>query len=204
MAKPPKKKVPGSHVSLSLRQPCDLLAKLEWEADALRRYWDTDLLGPSYCLLNGAITAWQLGDWVAGTLDDAKRWDLADAHFGVEVRSLFDLQTRMRECRALVACQQMAAVAKHMKINDDGTYRPGFRAYEMFDIYALEMPDPSDGPQLKTVRVLEVRFPVEEENDRPTHLVYSARLVLDEAIAWWQAALEGMGLDVGAPAIDVR
>lgn len=201
MGRTPKKRVLGRHVSFSLQAPSDMLGKLEWEITAMHRYLDEgDFRGPSICALNACITAWHLGDWVARTLDEVRRWDVAERYFGRSMSTLFDLQAEMRTSEDLVACQQIAAAAKHKHI-DENVYRAGFFGAEFFDFYYAEPVGSEEPRRIIPIRALEVSFPIDGDDPDAPRRKKSVALVLDDAYQWWASALHGMGLDAGSRAL---
>ena len=51
-----------------VRTPADLLKKQYWEANTIWVAQSFDLQGRAYMVMNCAITAWQMKDWVYNTL----------------------------------------------------------------------------------------------------------------------------------------
>jgi hypothetical protein len=107
----------GRRVTMGLMGPLDLYRKLRWESKMVDQLAITDGGGAIYCALNAAISAWQLGDWMAVALAHDQRWPLAATHLAAkQMQTKQDLQVEMRKCDALVACQQIAAAGKHLHI----------------------------------------------------------------------------------------
>jgi hypothetical protein len=182
----------GTHVTLGINTPMDMFRKLRWECDKVQYFNADDPMGMVYSAMNAAITAWQLGDWVANALTSDDAWTLAERLFNVRpMSSKADLQRAMRGCEALLACQQIATAGKHYKI-EARAFRPGFRA-DRHDTYWID--DSADDGYDRAIiagQHLSVVFPTTVDNNRRISKQHGIRLVLDDASAWWEATLKGL------------
>lgn len=192
MAREPKQQHDGLHVSLGMTNPMDMFCKLRWECSQVGIFDQSNHHASAYSAINAAITAWQLGDWVAHALSADKRWPLAAALFGEQpMTKKFDLQREMRKCEALHACQQIATAGKHFKIDQD-TYREGYRAEEWVGNW-VDKDTPDGVPRLVVVsHHMTVTFPTYIDEGRKVQKQHGIRLVLADASEWWEATLKSL------------
>ncbi len=99
--------LPAEPQTFALQNSRDMLKKLRWEIDELRKEqgypgWHE----VAYRAFNCAITAWSLGDWLWGDLDDPQklRFDNKDSKFRAHC---------MNSTRALEICESLANSSKH-------------------------------------------------------------------------------------------
>ena len=178
----------GRHVTMGLMGPLDLYRKLLWESKMIKELVIAEGEGAIYCALNAAISAWQLGDWTAAALTYDQRWPLAAAHLGSSpMETKQDLQRAMRQCEALVACQQIAAAGKHRLIGH-GTFRDGFHAEHYVDYLLVQF---SDGSEEIAVRraAISVLFPGYVDEAKTVRKQQGIEHVLQEAAHWWEQLL---------------
>lgn len=179
----------GRRVTIGLMSPLDLYRKLLWESKMIRELGFAEGDGAIYCALNAAISAWQLGDWTAAALTNDQRWPLAAAHFGLgSMGGKPDLQREMRQCEALVACQQIAAAGKHRLI-DHGTFRDGFRA-EYYVDYVSVMVNGGPAEEIAVRRAaISVLFPGFADEAKTVRKQQGIERVLQDAADWWKRLL---------------
>lgn len=104
-----------------IRTPADLLEKLRWEAGVL---WDSapfDLQQRAYMVMNCAITAWQMKDWVYNTLDAAGRLKVLDDYAKRPITSREDFGVYLKKANPYMRmAHQIATASKHMQIERRG------------------------------------------------------------------------------------
>lgn len=191
MAKNPPIKVPGYHMSMSIRSPMDMFRKLQWESSLFETKLMDEMQAPVYCTFNAATTAWHMGDWTAAALDEHQGWQVASAYFQATVEKLGDLQSRMRTCHGILACQQVAAAAKHMTI-EGRTYREGFKAYDHFSFFGRN--DSGEIEWADIQRTIGVTFPNEIDNGVVRTQTHSVAALLGDAMMWWESTLRGLSM----------
>jgi len=179
----------GRRVTMGLMGPLDLYRKLRWESKMIDQLAIPDGVGAIYCALNAAISAWQLGDWIAVALAHDQRWPLAAAHLGAtKMQTKQDLQAEMRKCDALLACQQIATAGKHLNIVQ-GTFRDGFRADYYVDYHRIE-PETEGGEGLEVRKAaLSVVFPSYVDAACTVRKQQGMGRVLSDASDWWEQLL---------------
>lgn len=103
-----------------IRTPADLLEKLHWEANALWRAQPFDLQQRAYMVMNCAITAWQMKDWVYNTLEASGHLDNLVDCSGQHID--FDAYIKDAIPQIMVA-RQIATASKHqiIKCHNDPT-----------------------------------------------------------------------------------
>jgi hypothetical protein len=176
----------GRFVTMGLMSPLDLYRKLLWESKMIKELALSAGDGSIYCALNAAISAWQLGDWTAAALTNDGRWPLAAAYLGsVSMKTKADLQGAMRQCEALVACQQIATAGKHRLIKH-GTFRDGFHAEHYVD-YVLVAPTGRHGEKIAVrTAAISVLFPGFVDEAKTVRKQHGIERVLQDAAAWWK------------------
>jgi hypothetical protein len=70
-----------------VRTPADLLEKLRWEMGILRDSAPFNLQQRAYMVMNCAITAWQMKDWVYNTLNALDRLEALDDYVKRHIKS---------------------------------------------------------------------------------------------------------------------
>ena len=102
-----------------IRTPADLLEKLHWEATALWVAQPFDLQGRAYMVMNCAITAWQMKDWVYNTLEASER--LADLHAYARrpIKNREEFGKYLTETNPHMSMAfQIATASKHLQIKE--------------------------------------------------------------------------------------
>lgn len=104
-----------------IRTPADLLEKLRWEAGIL---WDSapfDLQQRAYMVMNCAITAWQMKDWVYNTLDALDRLKALDDYAKRHIKSREDFGVYLKKANPYMRmAHQIATASKHLQIEERG------------------------------------------------------------------------------------
>jgi hypothetical protein len=121
--------------TFALRTPADLLDKLRLEAELL---WSSDspadLRLRTYLVLNCAITAWQMKDWVYNSLRASERLDALHAFAGRRIKSAEDFGIYLREIVPEIAmAHQLATAAKHFEIRQNRNDPNIFTVIERID-----------------------------------------------------------------------
>jgi len=103
-----------------IRTPADLLEKLRWEANAL---WDAppyDLQQRAYMVMNCAITAWQMKDWVYKTLEDSERLNAFNIYAPRKIADCKDFGKYLTETNPdMNMAFQIATASKHLQLWED-------------------------------------------------------------------------------------
>lgn len=179
----------GRRVTMGLMSPLDLYRKLLWESKMIEELILAQGDGAIYCALNAAISAWQLGDWTAAALTNDQRWPLAAAHFGSgPMKGKPHLQRAMRQCEALVACQQIAAAGKHRLI-EHGTFRDGFHAEHYVDYVLVTVTEGSVEEIAVRRAAISVLFPGFVDEAKTVRKQQGIERVLQDAAVWWRRLL---------------
>lgn len=179
----------GRRVTMGLMGPLDLYRKLRWDSKMVDQLAIPDGEGAIYCALNAALSAWQLGDWMAVALTHDQRWPLAAAHLGAtKMQTKQDLQAEMRKCDALVACQQVATAGKHLNI-EQGTFRDGFSVDYYVDYHWIESETESDEGVAVRQAALSVVFPSYVDAACTVRKQQGMSRVLLDAAGWWEKLL---------------
>ena len=102
-----------------VRTPADLLEKLRWEMGIL---WDSapfNLQQRAYMVMNCAITAWQMKDWVYNTLDALDRLEALDDYVKRHIKSREDFGVYLKkENPYMRMAHQIATASKHLQIEE--------------------------------------------------------------------------------------
>jgi hypothetical protein len=102
---------------LGLKQPRDLLLKLDWEIARLSKMLPQTALEDSYLVFNCAVTAWHISDWAWEALNEPVRDAIRRQSPKPDGRNATPLQTLvMHECRELAICRLLATGAKHFTV----------------------------------------------------------------------------------------
>jgi hypothetical protein len=100
-----------------VRTPADLLEKLYWEANAIWVAQSFDLQGRAYMVMNCAITAWQMKDWVYNTLKASDRLDDLDAYAQRHIKTREEFGVYLMEVNPHMRMAfQIATASKHLLI----------------------------------------------------------------------------------------
>jgi hypothetical protein len=100
-----------------VRTPADLLKKLYWEANTIWVAQSFDLQGRAYMVMNCAITAWQMKDWVYNTLKASERLDDLDAYAHRHIKTREDFGVYLMEANPHMRMAfQIATASKHLQI----------------------------------------------------------------------------------------
>lgn len=118
---------PDSVKTFCITSSVDLLEKLRLEANIL---WSgkcpEDLRTRAYLIMNCAITAWQLKDWVFEDLHHANRLEALYKLAGKRIKDAGDFGKWLcSESREMAMCYQIATAAKHFTVN----HRPDSSIY---------------------------------------------------------------------------
>lgn len=111
-----------SGATFGVRSAADLLEKLHFEANYV---WGggvpADVRSRTYAILNCAITAWQIKDWVFAELQETNRLGALERLAGRTIVSAADFGTWLCEQnRYLAMCYQIATAAKHLTVREKG------------------------------------------------------------------------------------
>ncbi len=83
-----------------IRTPADLLEKLRWEMGILLDSAPFDLQQRAYMVMNCAITAWQMKDWVYNTLNALDRLKALDDYAERHIKIREDFGTWCQQSNA--------------------------------------------------------------------------------------------------------
>ncbi|MGU7780489.1 hypothetical protein [Burkholderia sp. PU8-34] len=96
--------------------PRDMLAKLDREIKSLPTIGRLDNHRKADTVLNAAITAWQISDWVKSSITDEQRARISAACGGCVVNDQF-LDEYFRASLHIHFCRQLATAGKHARIS---------------------------------------------------------------------------------------
>ncbi|MCG0582129.1 hypothetical protein L6Q82_29585 [Burkholderia cenocepacia] len=97
--------------------PRDMLAKLDREIKSLQAIGRLDNHRKADTVLNAAITAWQISDWVKASITDQQRMRISIACGGCTVDNRF-LDKYFRANPNVHFCRQLATAGKHASVRD--------------------------------------------------------------------------------------
>ena len=110
-----------------LNTPADFLEKLRWEKDALWASASFDLQQRAYMVMNCAITAWQMKDWVYSALQVSNRLKDLDDYAGRAITSSSDFGVYLTgACQQMRLAYQIATASKHREVTKNNN--PNVRA----------------------------------------------------------------------------
>jgi hypothetical protein len=110
--------LPGQPQTFAMNDCRDMLDKLKWEIEQLKRAETKhDPMHLKFGCYNAAVTAWQLADWICADATDAQK-DALEIRRKTAKLELSALQAKARsECRELYLCRQIATASKHRKVD---------------------------------------------------------------------------------------
>ena len=104
-----------------IRTPADLLEKLRWEMGILLDSAPFDLQQRAYMVMNCAITAWQMKDWVYNTLDALDRLKALEDYARRPIKSREDFGVYLKKANPYMRmAHQIATASKHLQIEERG------------------------------------------------------------------------------------
>ena len=102
-----------------IRTPADLLEKLRWKMGILLDSAPFDLQQRAYMVMNCAITAWQMKDWVYNTLNALDRLKALDDYAERHIKSREDFGIYLKNANPYMRmAHQIATASKHLQIEE--------------------------------------------------------------------------------------